>query len=521
MTDTTPIPDRASGILLHVTSLPSPYGIGDLGPAAYEWIDLLARTHQRWWQVLPVGPIGPGDSPYSSFSAMGANTLLISPDLLIADGLLGPSELPVVALPQERVDYDAVRRLKGEVLERAWRNFSRGATPALRAALEEFVETQADWLREFSLYAALKERFGGVAWYDWPKPLALREAGPLRAARQEMAERTAYQDFCQFLIHRQWDAMRRYAAERGVGVIGDLPLFVTVDSVDVWANPEQFLLDADRQPTLVAGAPPDYFSPTGQLWGNALYDWKRMREDGYRWWVRRMQHALRFADLVRLDHFRGLEAAWHIPAGSKTAATGTWQPGPGAHFLDQLQAVFGRLPVIAEDLGFITPAVRALRDQFDLPGMAVLQFAFDSDAKNPYLPHHHVRNMVVYTGTHDNDTTVGWFWSLSEAHRERVRSYTCQDGHDIAWDLIRMAWASVANLAIVPLQDVLMLDAAHRMNRPGVAEGNWRWRVTAAHPVAAQLQGLDGLTERYDRLPPADAGPANTLATEETGNEHH
>ena len=515
MTDTTPIPGRSSGLLLHVTSLPCRYGIGDVGPAAYEWIDLLAGARQRWWQVLPLGPIGPGDSPYSSFSAMGANTLLISPDLLIKDELLAQNDLPDVALPSHAVDYEAVRQLKEELLQQAWRNFSQGTAPSLRSALEAFAADQADWLPEFSLYAALKERFGGIAWYDWPRPLALREPAALKAARRDMAERIAYQTFCQFLLHHQWAEMRQYAHERGIGIIGDLPLFVTVDSVDVWANPGQFLLDAQRRPTFVAGAPPDYFSPIGQLWGNALYDWRRMREDGYRWWTQRMACALRFADLVRLDHFRGLEAAWHIPAGSKTAATGSWQPGPGADFLGHLQTAFGRLPVIAEDLGFITPPVRSLRDQFDLPGMAVLQFAFDSDAKNPYLPHNHVPNMVVYTGTHDNDTTVGWFWGAGEALRQRVRTYTCADGRDIAWDLIRVAWASVANLAIVPLQDILMLDGAHRMNRPGLPNGNWRWRFTAAHPVAAQLEGLDGLTERYDRLPPSRLPSENQSDTEE------
>lgn len=515
MADTTPIPCRSSGLLLHVTSLPSAYGIGDVGPAAYEWIDLLAKSRQRWWQILPLGPIGPGDSPYSSFSAMGANTLLVSLDLLIKDELLARRDLPSVTLPPHVVDYEAVRPFKEEALQRAWRRFSQGAAPSLRSALEAFRAKHAGWLSEFSLYAALKQRFGGVAWYDWPKPLARREPAALAAARRELTERTAYQDFCQFLLHRQWEEMRQYAHERGVGIIGDLPLFVTVDSVDVWANPGEFLLDAERRPTFVAGAPPDCFSPTGQLWGNALYDWRRMREDGYRWWTQRMECALRFADLVRLDHFRGLEAAWHIPAGSETAATGSWQPGPGADFLGHLQAAFGRLPVIAEDLGFITPAVRRLRDQFALPGMAVLQFAFDSDAKNPYLPHNHLRNMVVYTGTHDNDTTVEWFWSAGETHRQRVRTYTCADGHDIAWDLIRMAWASVANLAIVPLQDVLMLDGTHRMNRPGVPTGNWRWRFTAAHPVAAQLEGLEGLTERYDRLPPTLPVPADNGNPEE------
>jgi len=520
MSNPAPTPPRSSGLLLHVTSLPSPYGIGDVGPAAIAWIDLLARSAQQWWQLLPLNPIGPGDSPYSSFSSMGANTLLVSPDLLVRDGLLPSTALPASPLSPASVDYETVRLLKGEMLEGAWQSFQRGEAPGLRAPLEEFIAGQADWLPDFSLYCALKERMGGIAWYDWPAPLALRERAALAAARRELADRTAFQVFSQFLLHRQWEEMRQHAREQGIRIIGDLPLFVTVDSVDVWANPSQFLLDADRRPTVVAGAPPDYFSPTGQLWGNALYDWDRMRQDGFRWWIRRMECALRFVDLVRLDHFRGLEAAWHIPAGSETAATGSWQPGPGAPFLERLQGTFGRLPVIAEDLGFITPAVRELRDRFELPGMAVLQFAFDSDPQNPYLPHHHARNMVVYTGTHDNDTTVGWFRGLRDAHRERVRTYTCADGGDIAWDLIRMAWASVASLAIVPLQDILMLDGAGRMNRPGVASGNWRWRFSEDHPVAARMEGLRGLTERYDRLPPVQPDSAPACPPEEPFDEN-
>jgi 4-alpha-glucanotransferase len=505
MPATAALADRASGILLHLTSLPSRYGIGDVGPAACAWIDLLAQAGQRWWQVLPSTPTGPGDCPYSSFSAMGANTLIVSPDRLIEDGLLQPSDLPEAPLPHHAVDYERVRPLKTELLRLAWDAYRRGAAPGLRPDLEKFTDENDGWLEEFTLYAACKERYGGVAWWDWPRPLALREPSALALARAELAESMAHQAFCQFLVHRQWDAMRCHAESRGIGIIGDLPLFVTADSVDVWAHPDYFLLDAERRPTVVAGAPPDYFSPTGQLWGNALYHWGAMREDGYAWWKERLDLALRFVDLVRIDHFRGLEAAWHIPAGSRTAETGRWVKGPGADLLDHLLAAFGRLPVIAEDLGFITPAVRALRDRFGLPGMAVLQFAFDSDAKNPYLPHNHTPNQVVYTGTHDNDTSVGWFRSLPEARQHHIRAYTKSDGRDIAWDMIRMAWASVARLAIVPLQDVLMLDSSARMNRPGVPDGNWRWRLTPDQPLAERLDGLRGLSELYDRLPPTAA----------------
>jgi 4-alpha-glucanotransferase len=501
MTESSPLTARSAGILLHVTSLPSRYGIGDIGPAAHEWIDLLARSGQRWWQILPLGPVGFSGSPYSSSSSLAINPLLISPDLLVREGLLRAADLEGAIFPSDRVDFDPVSTSKNELLRLAWERFQAGAAPQLRGPFDRFRQEQADWLEDYGLYVALKDRHSGKGWFDWPAALARREPQALADARRRLAGAILRCTFDQFLADLQWQEMRRHAQSRGVGIIGDLSIFVAWDSHDVWANPRQFLLDQDRKPRFVAGVPPDYFSPTGQLWGNPLYDWEEARRGGYAWWIRRMRRVLSLVDLVRLDHFRGLEAAWHVPVDSSTAEIGSWEPGPGDELLEQLQGALKGLPLIAEDLGMITPEVHALRDRFGLPGMCVLQFAFAGDPKNPFLPHHQHRNSVIYTGTHDNDTTVGWYRSLDRKEQEQVLIYTNTDGHDIAWDLIRMAWASVANTAIAPLQDLLMLDSSARMNQPGIPASNWRWRVTSDQPVAQRLEGLAILTERYDRLP--------------------
>jgi 4-alpha-glucanotransferase len=505
---------RSAGVLLHVTSLPSRYGIGDLGPAAYDWIDLLARCGQRWWQILPLGPVGYGDSPYSASSSLAINTLLLSPDLLMQACLLQPGDVEGTSFSPHQVDFEAVRAFKEELLRRAWERFQAGAAPHLREAFDLFRKEQADWIDDYALYAALKDRQNERPWSEWPADLARRRARALADARRSLAEATQRCAFAQFLADWQWQELHRHAQARGVGIIGDLSIFVAWDSHDVWASPRQFLLDSDRRPRFVAGVPPDYFSPTGQLWGNPLYDWERARREGYAWWIRRMRRTLALVDLVRLDHFRGLEAAWHIPAGSATAEIGSWEPAPGADLLEHLERALGGLPLIAEDLGMITPEVHALRDRFGLAGMSVLQFAFDGDPKNPFLPHNHRRNRVVYTGTHDNDTTVGWYQSLGRKEQEQVLVYTNTDGHDIAWDLIRMAWASVGNTAIVPLQDLLMLDSSGRMNQPGLPERNWRWRVTTDQAVTQRMEALAVLTERYNRLPepksPATTEPSPT-----------
>ena len=501
MTESSPLTVRSAGVLLHVTSLPSAYGIGDVGPAAHAWIDLLARSGQRWWQILPLGPVGFGGSPYSASSSLAINTLLLSPDALITDELLRPSDVAGATFNPRQVEFEKVGTFKDALLRLAWERFQAGAAPDLREPLDAFRRAQADWIEDYALYAALRDRHAGGAWSEWPADLVRREPRTVAAARRDLAEAIERCVFGQFLADRQWQALRRHARERGVGIIGDLPIFVAWDSHDVWASPNQFLLDADRRPRAVAGVPPDYFSPTGQLWGNPLYDWEAARRDGYAWWVRRMRRTMELVDLARLDHFRGLQAAWHVPVDSLTAEIGSWKPGPGADLLTRLRTALGGLPLIAEDLGMITPAVHALRNRFDLPGMSVLQFAFDGDPRNPFLPHNQRRNSVVYTGTHDNDTTVGWYRSLTPTEQDQVRVYTNTDGHDIAWDLIRMAWGTVANTAIAPVQDLLLLDTSARMNRPGVADGNWDWRLTQDQPVAARLEGLAVLTERYDRLP--------------------
>jgi 4-alpha-glucanotransferase len=504
MIASSPLAHRSAGVLLHVTSLPSEYGIGDMGPAAHRWIDLLAMSGQRWWQVLPLGPVGFGGSPYSASSSFALNPLLVSPAMLFEDGLLPRGEAEGGSFDTHRVDFKRVHEFKDALLRKAWERFRAGAAPALREAFEIFRKDQAAWIDDYALYAALKERHEGRAWSDWSADLAQRKPEAVARVRRNLGAAIERCAFAQFLLERQWQILRRHALSQGVGIIGDLPIFAAWDSHDVWASPEQFLLDAERHPRFVAGVPPDYFSPTGQLWGNPLYDWEEARKSGYAWWIQRMRRVLSLVDLVRLDHFRGLEAAWHVPVDAVTAEEGSWEPGPGVDLLEHLQSALGGLPLIAEDLGMITAEVHALRDRFGLPGMCVLQFAFENNPKSPFLPHNHRRNSVVYTGTHDNDTTVGWYRSLSPEEQDLVRVYTNTNGNDIAWDLIRMAWSSVASTAIVPVQDPLMLDTSARMNRPGVPDGNWTWRLTPDQPVAERLEGLGILTERYNRLPPSE-----------------
>ena len=471
-----PRPNRSSGLLLHPTSLPGPFGIGDLGPAANAWVDALVRAKQTWWQILPLGPTGYGDSPYQSFSAFAGNPYLISPDLLARDGLVTRADLDALRTPAGPVNYGTVIPAKAALLDRAWDRFTSGATPTLRGPFEEFQHRHGHWLPDFALFMALKDGHGGAAWQTWPDPLRLRHPAPLAAARTRLAGRIGRHQFLQFLFARQWAALKEYAKAKGVKVIGDAPIFVAGDSADVWANPELFLLDADRRQIVDAGVPPDYFSATGQLWGNPIYDWAAAKKTGYAWWIARLKMALSQVDLVRLDHFRGFAAAWHVPAGSATAVKGEWVPGPGADLFHALRRALGGLPLIAEDLGLITKDVDALRDSLGLPGMRILQFAF-SDPNNKYLPHHYDSNSVAYTGTHDNDTTRGWYAGLSEKERDFVRRYLARDGSDIAWDMIRLAWGSTADLAISPLQDVLDLGTEARMNTPSKPDGNWCWRA--------------------------------------------
>lgn len=495
---------RASGVLLHVTSLPSPYGIGDLGPAARAWIDLLHEAGQTWWQSLPLGPTGYGNSPYQPLSSFAGNLLLISPDDLIADGLLQPSDVTGNSFSQDAVDYDAVGAFKQDLVQAACANFRAEAGPDLKNAYDQFREEQAHWLNDYVLFCSLKARHGGVSYLEWPAVLVERNSAALARARRELAPRLDQACLTQFLLFRQGQRLKDYAHAKGVRLIGDLPFFVSPDSSDVWANPELFLLDDQRRPRLVAGVPPDYFSAEGQYWGNPVYDWDAQRRTGYRWWMNRVRSLLAHVDLIRLDHFRGFAAAWHIPAGARSARSGQWIPGPGAELFNSVQKDLGALPFVAEDLGLITPDVHALRDQFHLPGTRVLQFAFDGKDDNPHLPHNHGPNTLVYTGTHDNNTSRGWFEELPPDQRKIMWRYLKRpegEGGDAAPALMRAAWSARAALALAPFQDLLNLGSEARMNVPGTAAGNWRWRATPRMMAAPNFQPLLELTEASSRLP--------------------
>ncbi len=494
---------RASGLLLHVTSLPSPYGIGDLGSSAFSWIDLLHNAGQSWWQALPLGPTGYGNSPYQSLSSFAGNALLISPDSLISDGLLEAKDCES-HFSSDVVDYDSVIPFKLRLLQKAWTNFKAGERGGngLAPAFDEFCFKQASWLEDYALFRALKAKYHDVYYLDWPAELVQRSPSALAEARRELASDIDQVRFAQFLLFRQADQLKEYAHANGVGLIGDLPFFVSADSSDVWANPEFFLLDEQRRPRFVAGVPPDYFSAEGQLWGNPVYNWDALRSTGYQWCINRLRALLNHVDVIRLDHFRGFAAAWHVPADAPTAQSGQWVSGPGASFFQAVQPELGHLPFIAEDLGLITPDVYALRDQFQVPGTRVLQFAFDGHADNPYLPNNFVPNAVVYTGTHDNATTRQWYEELPEYQRQNLWSYlkrAAGETTEAASVLMRMAWSSMAALAIAPLQDLLNLGGEARMNVPGRPDGNWRWRVREDMLSPQAFQWLKELTDGSKR----------------------
>ena len=494
---------RASGLLLHVTSLPSPYGVGDVGPAALAWIDHLSEAGQGWWQALPLGPTGYGNSPYQSLSSFAGNGLLISPDWLIEDELLRVADSQVPSPPRNEIDYNGVIPFKHGLLEGAWANFKASARTDLRPAYEKFRRDQEHWLEDFALFWALKAKFNGAYYLEWPADLVERKRAALDRARLELADQIDQVCFAQFLLFRQGERLKAHACSKGLGLIGDLPFFVSPDSSDVWADPELFLLDERRRPRFVAGVPPDYFSAQGQLWGNPVYNWEALRQTGYSWCIDRVRALLAHVDVIRLDHFRGFAAAWHVPAGAPTAQSGQWVPGPGAEFFRAVESELGRLPFIAEDLGLITPDVRALRDQLHVPGTRVLQFAFDGHSDNPYLPENYVTNTVVYTGTHDNPTTRGWFQDLPEDQRRNVRNYlkrTVGDSSEAAPALMGLAWLSKAGLAMAPLQDLLNLGREARMNIPGRADGNWRWRVSEEMLSPQAIQWLHDLTKGSHRV---------------------
>jgi len=504
---------RTSGILLHPTSLPGRFGVGDLGAEAYKFVDWLEAAGQHLWQVLPLGPTGYGNSPYQCFSAFAGNTLLVSPDLLVEQGLLAAEDLAgAPPFAGGRVEYGAAAEFKETLLERAFDNFRRGGASEVAAEFGEF-KAGAAWLEDYALYRSLKRERDDVAWTEWEPALVRRDESALAGARARLAGEIEAVKFKQYLFFRQWSRLKAYANARGIQIIGDIPIFVAHDSADVWAEPRNFRLREDGRPSVVAGVPPDYFSRTGQLWGNPLYDWGRMRADGFRWWVSRVRGMLSLVDIIRIDHFRGFAAYWEIPGGDPTAERGRWAEAPGRELFAAVKSELGRLPIIAEDLGFITPDVIELRDEFDFPGMRIFQFGFSTDATNKDLPHNYVRNTVVYTGTHDNDTAAGWFDSdpsavgsvRSAAQIEREKqtalAYLQSDGSEIHWDFIRAVLASAGDTALVPLQDVLGLGSEARMNVPATTSGNWTWRFGAGELTGERAARLRRLSELYGRHP--------------------
>ena len=502
---------RASGILLHPTSLPSAYGIGDLGPNAYGFVDFLADAKQTYWQILPLGPTGYGDSPYQCFSAFAGNTLLISPERLVDAGLLDKGVLTSKPdFPADRVDYGGVHEWKNKILPAAYRSFHQTTSVDLRGRFESFSQENGWWLEDYAAYRAIKTEQAQKPWYEWDDALKLRDRDALKREAERLYEQIQAEKFCQFLFFSQWAELKAYANRKGVEIIGDIPIFVALDSADVWCNQDKFKLNADGSSKVVAGVPPDYFSKTGQLWGNPIYDWEAMRRDGFSWWIARVAFTLKTVDVVRVDHFRGFAAAWEVPGGDKTAENGRWVDVPGKELFTALNRALGDLPVIAEDLGVITPDVQELRDGFGFPGMRILQYAFGGDASNNDLPHNYVRNCVAYTGTHDNDTTVGWWNSKAGVGSTRDESavtrehdfclkYLDTDGSEIHWDLIRAVWSSVAGTAITPVQDLLGIGNEGRMNLPASDSGNWYWRYTDGALRQDIAERLRGLTETYGR----------------------
>lgn len=495
---------RSSGILLHPTSFPSCFGIGDLGPEAYKFVDFLVEAGQTLWQVLPLGPTGYGDSPYASYSAFAGNTLLISPERLVDDGLLDLGDLE--QMPVGPIDYGYAHDVKSRLLNRAYYRFTATDDHNLRSGFRSFVDQQSYWLDDYALFRALKDDHGGVAWTDWRA-----DAG----SRERLKAQIEAHQFYQFLFFRQWSALRSYCNDRGIKIIGDFPIFVAHDSADVWIHPEQFKLDKDGKPTVVAGVPPDYFSATGQFWGNPLYNWERMESDGFKWWIERVRALFAMVDIARVDHFRGFVACWEIPGGDTTAERGVWVETPGRALFNSIQGALGELPIIAEDLGVITTEVNELRDELGFPGMRVLQFGFAGDPKTSInLPHNYVRNVVAYTGTHDNDTAVGWFNSKAgegsmrtaaqiDEQRQFCLEYLNTSGEEINWDFIRSVWASVAERAIAPLQDVLGLGSEARMNLPNSNEGNWLWRYEPGVLTKKLALRLRKLTHLHGRELPS------------------
>ncbi|AFY50354.1 4-alpha-glucanotransferase [Nostoc sp. PCC 7524] len=495
---------RSSGVLLHPTSFPSRFGIGDLGLEAYKFIDFLRESYQQYWQVLPLGPTGYGNSPYACYSALAGNPMLISPEQLQEQGFL--SEDDFANLPEFdafQVDYDRVIPIKTELLKKACANFQVKATALQQKEFSGFCQSKAYWLDDYALFMALKDAHDGTSWHTWEQELVKRDPAVIEQSRLKLNAEIYYYKFIQFEFFRQWSELKTYANMSGVYIIGDIPIYVAQDSADVWAHPDIFCLDEETmEPALMAGVPPDYFSATGQLWGNPVYNWEELQKQDFSWWLGRFEAMLDYVDVIRIDHFRGFEAYWAVPQGEETAIKGEWLKAPGEELFDAIKQKLGKLPVLAEDLGIITPEVEALRDKYEFPGMKVLQFAFGSDPGNPFLPFNYSRNFVVYTGTHDNDTTVGWFNQANDYEKQNLLLYLgCVSPEGIHWDLIRLALSSIANQAIIPLQDILGLGTEARMNFPSTAEGNWDWRYEPKALTEQLSDRLKILTKLYGRAP--------------------
>lgn len=492
---------RVSGILLHPTSLPGPLGNGDFGADAYRFIDWLKNAGQGYWQMLPLGELGTGNSPYMCRSAFAGNILLIDLKELAEQGWLNPEELiPSPGMQPGRVDYHLAYSFRTTRLQHAASAFFSSENKEMRHSYESYCQDESGWLDDYALFMTIATRQGWQPWFDWPIELARRDRKALRKVETDNSDEIGFWKFCQWSFARQWLNLKNYAHANGVRLIGDVPIFVAHQSADVWVHPELFELDANGHSTVVAGVPPDYFSETGQLWGNPLYRWQQHESTGYSWWIERMQHALKLADMVRIDHFRGFAAYWEIPAGAENAIGGQWVAGPGEKLFDALRQTIPDLPIIAEDLGVITPDVMELRDKFKLPGLRVLQFAFGDGDDNYFLPHHYIANTIAYTGTHDNDTSIGWWHSASQHEKDYACHYLHSDGHAINWDMMHAISASVANAVIFPMQDVLGLSSDHRMNYPGRPDGNWEWRFSWEQLLPEQTSRLQQMSIDYSRL---------------------
>ena len=495
--------ERCSGILLHPTSLPGGFGVGELGEMAYRWIEFLEKAKQTVWQILPLGPTGYGNSPYSTSSVFAGNPILIDMSRLAFEGFLDHRDLEnAPAFSKDHVDFEAVINWKMPLLQRSYQKFLVSANETSRKAFEQFCNKYDDmWLDEFATYMAIKNHFGGSSWHTWEEDLRLRKSKALKSIKKELADEILATKFIQHQFFKQWAGIKKYANEKGIQIIGDIPIYVNFDSAEVWASQDKFLLDDAGNPTEVSGVPPDYFSPTGQLWGNPLYDWKRMKKGGYTWWIDRIKMTMETVDILRIDHFRGFESYWAVPFGEKTAENGVWRKGPANDFFDVLLEALGDVPIVVEDLGFITPEVRKLREDYNFPGMKILQFAFGGDTEEAFLPHNYDQNCIVYTGSHDNDTTRGWFEKSAPHEQQYCLAYLGGIKNDISWDMVRLASSSTALMSIFPLQDLLSLGSDARMNMPGKPDGNWSWRLLPDQLQPHHAQRMAEITHIFGRDP--------------------